>query len=113
LTVGESCGYDVPPKNPGEKILDGAQDNETQIRWHGRRVPRRAVLGEESGDLRNAVKSLLAEGKKKVILDLGWVAFIDSAGLGTLVAVFHTAKAQGGKLVLCASLDRNSKGCCK
>ncbi len=61
----------------------------------------RIVLGEESSELRNTVKSLLAEGNKKIILDVGRVGFIDSSGLGTLVAVYHTAKAQGGKLVLC------------
>lgn len=61
----------------------------------------RVVLGEESGELRNTVKGLIAAGNKKIVLDLGRVGFIDSSGLGTLVAVYHTAKAQGGKLALC------------
>ena len=61
----------------------------------------RIVLGEESGALRDNVKGLLARGKKKIVLNVDNVGFIDSAGLGTLVAVFHAAKAQGASLALC------------
>ena len=46
----------------------------------------RIVLGEESNALREKVKSLLADGKKKIVLNLANVGYIDSAGLGTLVA---------------------------
>lgn len=61
----------------------------------------RVVLGEESSELRNTVKGLLAEGKKKIVLNVERVGFIDSSGLGTFVAAYHTAKAQGGTLALC------------
>ena len=50
----------------------------------------RIVLGEESNAFREKVKALLAAGKKKIILNLAQVGYIDSAGLGTLVATFHT-----------------------
>ena len=46
----------------------------------------RIVLGEESNAFREKVKSLLAAGKKKIVLNLAQVGYIDSAGLGTLVA---------------------------
>jgi anti-sigma B factor antagonist len=46
------------------------------------------------------VKSLLAAGKKKIILNLAQVSYIDSAGLGTLVATFHSARSQGATLKL-------------
>ena len=55
----------------------------------------RIVLGEESNALREKVKSLVAEGKKKIVLNMDNVTFIDSAGLGTLVAAHHSAKSQG------------------
>ena len=55
----------------------------------------RIVLGEESNALREKVKSLIAEGKKKVVLNMANITFIDSAGLGTLVAAHHSAKSQG------------------
>ncbi len=41
----------------------------------------RIVLGEESNALREKVKSLVAEGKKKVVMNMENVTFIDSAGL--------------------------------
>ena len=61
----------------------------------------RIVLGEESNALREKVKSLVAEGKKKVVLNMDNITFIDSAGLGTLVAAHHSAKSQGASLKLC------------
>jgi anti-sigma B factor antagonist len=60
----------------------------------------RIVLGEESNALREKVKGLLAEGKKKIVLNMDNI-FIDSAGLGTLVAAHHSAKGQGASLRLC------------
>ncbi|MGB2670857.1 MAG: STAS domain-containing protein [Candidatus Acidiferrum sp.] len=60
----------------------------------------RIVLGEESNALREKVKSLIAEGKKKVVLNMANITFIDSAGLGTLVAAHHSAKSQGASLKL-------------
>jgi len=61
----------------------------------------RIVLGEESNALRERVKSLVAEGKKKIVLNMANISFIDSAGLGTLVAAHHSAKGQGASLRLC------------
>lgn len=61
----------------------------------------RIVLGEESNALREKIKSMVAEGKKKVVLNMDGITFIDSAGLGTLVAAHHSAKAQGASLRLC------------
>jgi anti-sigma B factor antagonist len=60
----------------------------------------RIVLGEESNSFREKVKSLLAAGKKKIVLNLANVSYIDSAGLGTLVATFHSARSQGATLKL-------------
>lgn len=60
----------------------------------------RIVLGEESNALREKIKSLLASGKKKIVLNMSNVTYIDSAGLGTLVAAHHSAKTQGSGLRL-------------
>jgi anti-sigma B factor antagonist len=43
----------------------------------------------------------MAEGKKKVVLNMDNITFIDSAGLGTLVAAHHSVKTQGASLRLC------------
>lgn len=60
----------------------------------------RIVLGEESGALRERIKSLLNDKKTKIVLDMGNVTYIDSAGLGTLVATYHSARQQGAALKL-------------
>jgi anti-sigma B factor antagonist len=61
----------------------------------------RIVLGEETIALREKVKGLLCEGKKKLVLNLKNVMFIDSAGLGALVAAHSSAKSNGATLRLC------------
>ena len=58
------------------------------------------ILGEECNALRQQVKQLLAANKKKILLNLGNVSFIDSAGVGTLVSAFTSTKAQEGELKL-------------
>lgn len=60
----------------------------------------RVVLGEESNALREQVKSMLASGKKKIVLNMDQVSYIDSAGLGALVAAHHSARTQGASLKL-------------
>lgn len=55
----------------------------------------RIVFGEESAYLRDAVKNLLSE-KKGLVLNLAGVTYIDSGGLGTLVALYTTARNLGG-----------------
>jgi anti-sigma B factor antagonist len=62
----------------------------------------RIVLGEESVAMREAVKSLMAAGKKKVVLNMSNVTYIDSAGLGMLVAAYISANHQGASIRLCA-----------
>jgi anti-sigma B factor antagonist len=61
----------------------------------------RIVLGEETVALRKKVKSLLGEGKKKIVLNLRNVSMIDSSGLGALVAAHSSAKSSGAVLRLC------------
>ena len=50
--------------------------------------------------LKDKVQSLLQQGKKKLLLDLGGVSYVDSAGLGQLVQVYATTKNHGGALKL-------------
>jgi anti-sigma B factor antagonist len=60
----------------------------------------RIVLGEESNALREKVKSLLASGQKKVVLNMQNVSYIDSSGLGSLVAAHTSARSQGASMKL-------------
>ena len=61
----------------------------------------RVVLGEETIALRDSVKALLTEGRKKIVLDLKNVTMIDSSGLGAMVSCHSSAKAAGATLRLC------------
>lgn len=60
----------------------------------------RIVLGDESSALRERVKEMLADGRKKIVLNMGQVSYIDSAGLGALVAAYTSAKNQNAFLKL-------------
>ena len=60
----------------------------------------RIVLGEESAALRDMVCDLLTKGRKKILLNLADVNYIDSSGLGSLVGSFTSARRQGGELKL-------------
>jgi anti-sigma B factor antagonist len=75
-----------------EKVVDGV----TVIALDGR-----IVLGDETNALREKIKSLIAEGRKKILLNLDNVTLIDSTGLGTLVSTHHSAAARGAFVRLC------------
>jgi anti-sigma B factor antagonist len=60
----------------------------------------RIELGEGSSTLRNTVKDLLEKGQKNILLNLGEVNYIDSAGVGELVSAFTSVRRQGGELRL-------------
>jgi anti-sigma B factor antagonist len=59
----------------------------------------RILLGEESNSLRERIKSLICEGKK-IVLNMANVTYIDSTGLGILVAAHVSAQKQGTALCL-------------
>jgi anti-sigma B factor antagonist len=60
----------------------------------------RIVLGDEIGELRDAVHGLIDNGKKKIILNLANVDYIDSSGVGELVSSYTTVRNAGGELKL-------------
>lgn len=78
------------------KLTNSEIDGVTVLALDGR-----IVLGEETGTLRESVKKLISEGKKKLVLDMKNVTMIDSSGLGALVAAYSSAKSGGTSLRLC------------
>ena len=58
----------------------------------------RITLGEPTGQLRDTVHKLVADGHKKVLFNLGKVEYMDSAGLGEIVGAYTTIKNSGGVL---------------
>jgi anti-sigma B factor antagonist len=66
----------------------------------------RIVFGEEAAMLRDAVKLAIADGQKRIVLNLREVNYIDSGGLGTLVALHTSAHNAGGAIKLASLTDR-------
>ena len=65
----------------------------------------RVTLGQDSSQLRNKVKEILSADKTRIVLDLGGVSYMDSAGLGALVAGFTSGQSRGAVIKL-ANLTR-------
>ena len=58
------------------------------------------TLGEGDELLKDKINSLVHQGRRKVVLNLEGVPYIDSAGLGEIVRTYTTVSRQGGKLKL-------------
>ena len=58
------------------------------------------TIGEGSVALRTAVRRMLEEGKKKILLNLAGVGYIDSSGIGELVSSYTAINKDGGQLKL-------------
>jgi anti-sigma B factor antagonist len=61
----------------------------------------KVTFGEGSGQLRQAIRRLTQEeSKKKILLNLAGVGYMDSTGIGELVANYTTVQSAGGQLKL-------------
>ena len=58
------------------------------------------TLGEGDEILKDKVNSLVLQGRRKILLNLADVPYIDSAGLGEIVRTYTTVSRQGGQLKL-------------
>jgi anti-sigma B factor antagonist len=55
-------------------------------------------LGEGNIELHNILRFLVEKGERRILLNLADVSYIDSSGLGELVAGFATLQKNGGEL---------------
>lgn len=60
----------------------------------------RLVLDEGSDLLRERIHALADEGRARILLDLAGITYIDSCGVGVLLANFVSVRRQGGDLRL-------------
>jgi anti-sigma B factor antagonist len=60
----------------------------------------RITLGPETEAVRSKLKQLINAGHRSLILNLGEVTYLDSAGLSTLIAGYTSARNAGGNLKL-------------
>ena len=64
-------------------------------------VSGKVILGDGSDKvLADKLRSLVQQGRKSLLLNLGGVSYVDSAGLGAIVHSYATVKNQGGSLKL-------------
>ena len=63
-------------------------------------------IGEGAISLRDSIRNLADQGKKKVLLNLAGVKYMDSTGVGELIANYTTISRQGGQLKLLNLTDR-------
>jgi len=77
------------------KILERQAGDITVLDMEGR-----ITIGEGSVALRSAVRRLLEEGKKNILLNLAGVGYIDSSGIGELVSSYTAINKEGGQLKL-------------
>lgn len=77
------------------QIEERVVDNVTILDLKGK-----ITLGEGDEALKDKINSLLMQEKKKILLNLADVPYIDSAGLGEIVRTYTTVSRQGGQLKL-------------
>jgi anti-sigma B factor antagonist len=58
------------------------------------------TLGEGDEALKDKINSLMHQNRKRILLNLAEVPYIDSAGLGEIVRTYTTVSRQGGQLKL-------------
>ena len=63
-------------------------------------------IGEGSVALRDSVRRLVNDGKNKVLLNLSGVNYMDSSGVGELIANYTTLSREGGQLKLLNLTDK-------
>ena len=60
----------------------------------------KVTLGQGDELLKDKVNSLVNQGRRKIILNLADVPYVDSAGLGEIVGTYTTVSKNGGSLKL-------------
>jgi anti-sigma B factor antagonist len=60
----------------------------------------RITLGDGASTFRDTIRDLATGGKKKLLLNLAEVSYIDSSGIGEMVSGFTTVTNQGGQVKL-------------
>jgi anti-sigma B factor antagonist len=63
-------------------------------------------MGEGSAELRKAIRDLVTGGKKKILLNLAGVKYIDSSGIGELIANYTTVSKDGGQMKLLSLTEK-------
>jgi anti-sigma B factor antagonist len=69
----------------------------------------RLVLDEGDANFRDSLNDLLARGQTHIVLNLKNVSYIDSAGVGVMVAKYLTVRRAGGDMKLLHLTPRSNR----
>jgi anti-anti-sigma factor len=83
------------PYNPSMTLTERRLGDVTVLDLKGR-----LVLDEGDTVLRECLNRLIQEGRLKIVLNLGDVSYIDSCGIGVLIAKFVSFRRKGGDVRL-------------
>jgi len=83
------------------KIKETIEDNIALLKVSGN-----LMGGPETQELHEHVRSLVGDGVTKIVVDLSAVKWLNSSGLGVLMAAFSTVKNKGGSLILAGVTEK-------
>ncbi|MDX6528380.1 MAG: anti-sigma factor antagonist [Blastocatellia bacterium] len=63
-------------------------------------------IGDSATALRGAIRGLIAAGNQKILLNLAGVKYIDSSGIGELIANYTSVGRGGGQLKLLSLTEK-------
>jgi anti-sigma B factor antagonist len=66
----------------------------------------RILFGDGAAEFRESLRRVAQDGWRKILLDLGEAAYVDSSGLGVLVSEFVRARNEGGQIKLLNPTER-------
>lgn len=66
-------------------------------------------MGEDTAKLTMALRVVVADGEKNILLNMAGISYIDSSGLGELVAGYNSLQKSGAELKLLHLTDRVSE----
>jgi anti-sigma B factor antagonist len=64
------------------------------------------IMGGGSALLRETIRRLVGQGKNRILLNFGEVKYLDSSGIGELMASLVSLNRQGGQLGFCNLTER-------
>ncbi len=107
VTWDEAYAEWLDPRNPDPAPAHGPKEETMKINIRNERgitliLPQgKITLGDGDQELGEAVRTELAQGARKILLDFSAVSYLDSSGLGELVGCFTAIRSRGGDLKVC------------
>lgn len=68
--------------------------------------PKGILDGTGGNQIRQEVTDILEAGVETILIDLANISFMDSSGLGAIVATLQRVRTKGAKLYLCSLNDQ-------